>query len=562
MPKTKARLKAALGAAASAIGVHDVEPGAIQLARPARAEHGDLSSNLALILAKRLARAPRSVAEDLVTALGRQFDSLALSEVATTEIAGPGFINFRLSPVHRAAVVTEAASAGVGVYGRLDLGGGARVQIEFVSANPTGPLHVGNGWWAAYGDALARVFQACGYQVEREYYVNDTGGQIRRLGESVLAKARGTEVAEGGYQGDYVAELAARYEGPLDESAESVLAAGRWAAALILDDIKGSLERISVRYDQWYSQASIEESGAISETISHLAERGLIYEKDGATWLASSGLGDNRDRVLVKSDGDPTYLAGDIAYHRDKFIVRGFDQVVDVFGADHHGHVASLKAGVAALGVDPGRLRIQIGQMVSLVGRIGSVDGSAETVGIIKMSKRAGNIVRLDDLVSDIGPDALRLLSLSASIDQPTTLDLEAIRVQSMENPVYYVQYAFARISSIARVMRERSIERRPLDQVDLTVLDHDRELSLISSIETFTEVLESACLNQAPHKVATWVREVAGHFHGFYHDCPILSLAGQDETLLQARLWLVEAARVALASGLDLLGVSAPESM
>ncbi|HLH27672.1 MAG TPA: arginine--tRNA ligase, partial [Acidimicrobiales bacterium] len=369
---------------------------------------------------------------------------------------------------------------------------------------------------------------------------------IRALGESLLARRRGEEVPEAGYQGDYLVDLASRYDGPDD-----VTEAGRWAAEHILADIRRTLESIGIFFDEWYSQASIEESGAVDETIALLSERGLVFEEDGAVWFRSTALGDRRDRVLRKSDGDATYLAGDLAYHRDKFLVRGFDRVIDIFGADHHGQVASLFAGVEAMGVDPRRLEVKIGQMVSLV------DGEGE----VRMSKRAGNAVSLDSLIADLGPDATRILSLMSSLDQATTFDLAAARAESVENPVFYVQMASARIGGIARKRRERGIERAPLADVDLGLLTHPREVELIRCLDELPEVVEEAALERQPTKVTTWVRRLATAFHGFYHDCPILS-EEVEAGLTQARLWLVEGARIGLVIGLGLLGVSAPESM
>jgi arginyl-tRNA synthetase len=478
--------------------------------------------------------------------------------VAAVEVAGPGFVNFRLADGWLHDVLRQVATEGVEGYARHRLGVGERVNLEFVSANPTGPLHVGNGWWCAYGDALARVLARCGWSVQREYYVNDTGGQIRQLGESLLARRQGAEVPEEGYQGAYVTELARSYDGPDD-----VTVAGRWAADRIVAEIRATLEAIGVFFDEWFSQASIEDSQAVAETLGILRERGVVYEEDGAVWLRSTAFGDNRDRVLVKSNGDFTYLAGDLAYHRNKFFVRCFDRVINVLGADHHGQVASLRAGVQALGVEPGRLEIRLGQMVSLA------EG--------RMSKRSGNFVALSDLVADIGADATRLLSLMSSIDQPTTIDLETVRRQSMDNPVYYVQYAHARIASIGRVAAERGVSRRPLADVDLSLLGHPRELDVLRSLSELPDVVLDACMTRAPHKVSVWVRELAGRFHGFYHDCPVLGAGSVPERsggsvpersgavgpeLTQARLWLVEAARVGLAVGLDLLGVGAPDSM
>ncbi len=510
--------------------------------RPSRPEHGDWSTNVALVYAKEVGEPPRALAERIAAHLA----SDPPPHLERVEVAGPGFLNFHLYPKWLHESLREAVSGGTDHYARPGIGGGERVQVEFVSANPTGPLHVGNGWWGSYGDALARVLARCGWSVEREYYVNDTGGQVRRLGSSLLARRRGEEVPEDGYQGSYVKELAKSYKGPDD-----VMEAGRFAAERILGSIRSTLASIGIVYDEWYSQASVEESGAVEETIGLLRSRGLVEERDGALWLLSTRLGDSRDRVLVKANGDVTYLGGDLAYHRDKFIVRGFDRVIDVFGADHHGQVASLKAGVAALGVDPSRLEVKLGQMVALV------DGGKSGA----MSKRAGNFVALDDLIADIGPDATRLLSLVSSLDQAATLDLDVVRGQSMENPVYYVQYAHTRMASIERVRIERAIERAPLDDVDLSVLAHERELELLRRVEELPDVLAEAARDRAPHKVTAWVRSLAGAFHGFYHDCPVLA-PSTPQGLAQARLWLVEAARVALVIGLDLLGVSAPEEM
>ncbi len=519
-----------------------VDPDDVHLERPARLEHGDWSTNVALVAAKRAGTNPRALATSLQEVLAAD----PPPHVTSVEVAGPGFVNFHLDAGWLQDALAELLEQGEDRYARPDVGHGERVQVEFISANPTGPIHVGNGWWGSYGDALARILARSGYRVSREYYVNDTGGQIRTLGESVLARRRGDEVPEGGYQGEYVTELAGEYDG-----SDDVTVAGRWAADRILDHIRTTLESIGIFFDEWYSQASIEESGAVEETIALLAEKGLVFERDGATWFRATELGDNRDRVLRKSDGDATYLAGDIAYHRDKFLVRGYDRVIDVFGADHHGQMASLFAGVAALGVDPSRLEVKLGQMVSLV------DGDEA----VKMGKRAGNAISLDSLIADIGPDATRILSLMSSLDQATTFDLALVREQSNENPVFYVQMASARIGGVARKARERGIVRAPLQDVDLSVLTHDRELDLIRCLEELPDVVAEAAVDRAPTKVTAWVRRLATSFHGFYHDCPILS-PGVEEPVRQARLWLVEGTRVGLAIGLGLLGVDSPESM
>ena len=528
-------------AAEGSLGL-DVDPAEVHLERPARREHGDWSTNIALVTAKKAGTNPRTLATALVEVLERHLPD----HVVAVELAGPGFINFRLDDGWLHEALAAVLDEGEDGYARPDIGHGEKVQVEFISANPTGPIHVGNGWWGSYGDALARVLARTGYDVSREYYVNDTGGQIRTLGMSLLARRRGEEVPEGGYRGDYVTELAAEYDGTDD-----VTVAGRWAADRILERIKATLTSVGIVFDEWYSQASIEESGAVDETIALLASKGLVYERDGATWFRSEQLGDVRDRVLRKANGDATYLAGDLAYHRDKFLVRGFDRVIDVFGADHHGQVASLFAGVEALGVDRSRLEVKLGQMVSLV------DGDEA----VKMGKRAGTAIDLDTVIADIGPDATRILSLMSSLDQAATFDLAAVREQSAENPVFYVQMASARIGGVGRKAVERGVVRASLADVDLSLLTHPRELEVVRCLEELPEVVADAAADRAPTKVTTWVRHLASCFHGFYHDCPILA-DDVDPALAQARLWLVEAARIGLAIGLGLLGVSAPEAM
>jgi arginyl-tRNA synthetase len=532
-------LATALRSALAAAGIDP--PGEIHLERPARREHGDWSSNIALATAKAAGQVPRELAARLAEALNAD----PPAHVEQVEVAGPGFVNFRLRDTWLHDVLVDVVEAGEQGYARPEIGDGERVQIEFVSANPTGPIHVGNGWFASYGDSVGRVMERCGYEVSREYYVNDTGGQIRRLGASLLARRVGTPVPEDGYPSGFVKGLASAYDGP-----EDIDAAGRWAAERILGFIRHQMEAVHIHYDVWFSQASVEESEAVAETVAALDDAGLVWEEDGAIWLNTGAFGDPREkRVLRKSPdqgGDYTYLAGDIAYHRNKFLIRGFDRVINVWGADHHGQVASLIAGVEALGVERGRLEVRLGQMVSLAsGRIG---------------KRLGNAVDLDDLVDDIGPDVMRLLSLGTSIDQAPTIDLDKVREESRESPVFYVQYANARIHSIGRKAAEAGIERRPLADADLSLLTHERELDVLRSLSELPEVIAVACHERAPHRVAGWAREHANRFHGFYHDCYVIGDVPPE--LTQARLWLVEAARVGLAIGLDVLGVSAPESM
>jgi arginyl-tRNA synthetase len=533
-------LEQSLRDALAAVGID--APAEIHLERPARREHGDWSSNVAMATAKAAGRNPR----ELATALAEWLSNNPAQHVDRVELAGPGFVNFHLRPTWLHDVLTDVLEQGEANYARLDVGAGERVQVEFVSANPTGPIHVGNGWFASYGDSVARLLERSGHAVSREYYVNDTGGQIRRLGASVLARRAGKPVPEDGYPSGYVKGLSAAFDGP-----EDVDAAGTWAAERILGFIRHQMHDVHIDYDEWFSQASIEESDAVDETIALLAEKGVLFEEDGALWIRTADHGDPREkRVLRRSaeqGGDYTYLAGDIAYHRNKFLIRGFDRVIDVWGADHQGQVKSLQAAMAILGVDPSRLEIRIGQMVSLAGgRIG---------------KRLGNAVDLDDFVDDIGPDVMRLLSLMTSIDQAPTIDLDKLRAESKESPVYYVQYAHARIASIERFAAERNVVRGVLTSDQLALLVHERELELLRSLSELPEVVLAACEERAPHKIGTWVRELADRFHGFYHDCYVIG-EGVSPELTQARLWLVESARIGLAIGLDLLGVSAPESM
>jgi len=538
MPTVREALTTAIVTALSGLGV-DVAAERVLLERPSRREHGDWSTNVALVTAKGVGRPPRSLATDLAERLSQE----PPPHVRLVEVAGPGFINFHLHDSWLHDVLRSVVAEGEERYARPDLGHGERVQVEFVSANPTGPIHVGNGWFASYGDAVARLLERCGSEVTREYYVNDTGGQIRRLGASMLARREGTALPEDGYPAGFIKGLAAAYDGPSD-----VAAAGRWAAERTLGYIRLQMDAINIHFDEWFSQASIEESDAVEETVALLRRQGLVFEEEGATWLRTAGFGDPRERrVLKRSGGEWTYLAGDIAYHRNKFLIRGFDRVINVWGADHQGQVASLKAAVAALGVDPDRLEIRLGQMISLASG--------------RMSKRAGNAVDLDDLVDDIGADAMRLLSLVNSIDQATTVDIDKVRAESRDSPVYYVQMAYARIAGIGREAAKRDVVRRPLDEADLTLLTHERELDVLRALSELPDVVAEACAQRAPHKVTTWVRELADRFHGFYHDCFVLHPDVADE-LAQARLWLVESARIGFAVGLGLLGVTAPETM
>lgn len=513
-------------------------PDGVVVERPARREHGDWSSNVALVAAKSAGRRPRDLAEEIVASLRAS----PPHNVAAVEVAGPGFVNFRLHDSWLHEVLVEVVSDGEQGYARHDLGGGRRVNVEFVSANPTGPLHAGGGRWAAYGDALCNVLERCGHVAHREYYLNDRGTQMDLFAASLLARRRGEQPPDGGYRGDYVDEWAAEMPDDADPLA--------WGYERAKRDLAETLARMGVQFDAWFSERALVESGAVEATLTELRERGMVYEAEGATWLRTEQFGDRKDQPIVRSTGEYLYLLPDLAYHRDKF-GRGFDLLIDIWGADHHGYVPSMRAGLACLGHAADELEIILGQLVSLA-RAGQE---------VRLSKRTGDLVALSDLLDAVGPDVARLTFLLQSIDTRQTIDLDVITSQSMENPVYYMQYAHARIASITRVAAERGVERDPLSGVDVGLLTHERELEVLRSLSRLPEVVLEACRDRAPHRVTTWVRELADRFHGFYHDCYVMG-EGVSPELTQARLWLVEGARIGLAIGLDLLGVSAPERM
>ncbi|MBV9413135.1 MAG: arginine--tRNA ligase [Acidimicrobiia bacterium] len=523
----------------AALGRVDIDaPDVIHLERPARREHGDWSSNVALATAKKAGRNPR----ELATEIAKVLDDELPRHVSSVEVAGPGFVNFRLHDSWLHDVLQDVVQRGEQDYARNDTGQGTTVNVEFVSTNPTGPVHAGGGRWAAYGDSLCRILERSGYAPHREFYLNDRGVQMQLFAQSLVARKQGRNVPDEGYQGEYVTEWAAE----MPDDADPL----EWGYERVKRDVAETLERLGVHYDTWFSERSMVASGAIEATLQDLRDHGVVYDADGAVWLRTTDFGDDKDRVLVKSDGEPTYVLPDIAYHRDKFS-RGFQLLVDVWGADHHGYMPRLKIGVQALGHNPDELEIILGQFVTLV------RGGEE----VKLSKRSGNVVTLSEVIDEVGPDAARLTFLLQSIDTKQVFDIDLVRSEAMENPVYYVQYAHARISSIERVAAERGVARSPLAEVDLSLLTHERELDVLRSLAELPDVVQLACVERAPHKVTTWVRELAGRFHGFYHDCYVMGTDVAPE-LTQARLWLVESTRVGLAIGLGLLGVSAPESM
>ena len=531
------QLAAALRAALSTLEVTPL-PDTINLERPARREHGDWSSNVALAMAKRAGWNPRELAGRLAEILNADLPA----HVTSVEIAGPGFVNFRLADSWLHDVLVEVLEHGVDGYARADVGAGTKVLVEFVSANPTGPLHAGHGRGAAYGDSLARILERVGYDVSRENYLNDRGTQMQLFVASLAARQRGEPVPEGGYQGEYISEWAAE----IPEGADLL----EWGESRAVEDHRETLAAMGVHFDTWFSERSMVASGAITQTLADLRDRGVVYDLDGAVWLRSTDYGDDKDRVLVKSDGEYTYLLPDIAYHRDKF-ARGFDLLIDVWGADHHGYVPRMKAAMQALGHDPAELECAIIQLVNLL------KGGQP----VRFSKRAGDIVELRDVLDEVGPDAARLTYLLQSIDSTQTFDYDLVKSQANENPVFYVQMAYARIRSIFRVAAERGVERRPLAEVDLALLTHERELDVLRALSELPDTLVTAANDRAPHRITTWVRELAGAVHGFYHDCYVMG-EGISPELTQARLTLVEAASVGLHIGLDLLGVSAPEQL
>lgn len=512
-------------------------PAEIGLERPARREHGDWSSNVALVCAKAAGRKPRELAQQLVDAL----IAAPPPHVDRVELAGPGFLNFHLRHSWLHDELRAVIDAGIEGFASFDDGGGTAINVEFVSANPTGPVHAGHARGAAHGDSIARLLERCGYSVTRDFYINDRGVQMQLFGASLAARRDGREVPDGGYHGEYIVEWAA--DMPADDDPV------KWGEARALADQREVLAAFNVEFDTWFSEKAMVLAGAIGQTLSELRDRGVVYEADGAVWLRSSDFGDDKDRVLVKSDGEPTYLLPDIAYHRDKF--GRADRLINVWGADHHGYIARMRAAVQALGHDPAELEVEITQMVDLV----------ENGEPLKLSKRAGTVIELRDIIDIAGTDAARLTYLLQSIDSRQTVDMAVVTSQGMDNPVFYVQMAHARIHGIARHASEAGVSRRPLADVDLSLLAHVRELEVLRSLSELPDIVLLACHERAPHKVTTWVRELAGAFHGFYHDCYVIG-DGVVPELTQARLWLVEAARIGFAIGLDLLGVSAPASL
>ena len=513
------------------------------LERPPKPEMGDYSTNAAMLLAPVRGEQPRAVAERLVEQLGGRLEGTA----ERIEVAGPGFINLFLADRwHRDGV---AAVLGAGE----DLGvpaswGGERVNVEFVSANPTGPLTAAGGRHAAFGDSLARVLELAGDEVEREYYLNDIGGQVRRFAESIAARMRGEQPPEDGYEGAYVEDLARELAGDgVDPGDLDRLE--RLGVERMRQGIAATLERFGVNHDTWSSERELVESGRAQAALDELRERGHVYESEGATWLRTTEFGDDKDRVLLRSDGEPTYLAPDIAYHRDK-LARA-DRLVNVLGADHHGYVGRMRAALAASGEDPDRFEAPIMQLVHVI------EGGERA----QMSKRRGEFVSLDELIDDIGTDAARFLMLQRSHDTTVDLDLELARSQSQENPVYYVQYAHARIASILRKAGDDAVAATTADPgATLGAPAEPSERALIKRLLELPDEVRAAAELRAPHRLCAYSMATAADFHGFYRDCQVVGAEG--EGVEAARLVVCVATMRVIARTLDLLGVSAPERM
>lgn len=525
--------------------------------RPQKADHGDFASGLPLRVAKAARRPPLEIAQLLADALGQGGNDGPLGEVTA---APPGFVNFRLSGDWLRAQVEVIRAAG-GTFGNVDAGSGRRVQIEFVSVNPTGPVHVGHARGAVLGSGLAGALSAAGFDVTREYYVNDAGNQMELFYRSVFARyaeALGrTDVPlpEDGYRGAYLVELGEEFAGrhgprylEMDE-AEAVAELGEEALNRMLGVIRADLERIGVDFDVWFRERDLYANGQYEETMTLLRERGYTAIRDGAEWFTSTALGEEKDNVIVRSTGVPTYFASDIAYHRDKFGRRGFDRVIDIWGADHQGHVPRMKAVMQALDLEPDRLTILIGQIVTL----------KHGGDIVRASKRSGNIVTLGDLVDEVGADACRFFFLARAAESQMEFDLELAKKESSDNPVYYVQYAHARIAGILRQADERGVA---WDDGDTALLTDPAELALVRRMLQLPEIVDSIAVTLAPHSLPHYAVDLATAFHWFYDHCRVLSSDPADAPLMKARLKLTEAARVALARTLALMGMRAPETM
>ena len=543
-------IAAAIGAAIERGDLLGTIPVTIPLERPKNRDHGDYATSVALQLAKPAGMSPRAVAELL------QSDLLALDSVSAVEIAGPGFINITLNRSSQAELVRTILSSAQH-YGIGNALNGVAINLEFISANPTGPLHLGHTRWAAVGDALGRVLTAAGAQVTREFYINDRGNQMDLFGKSVEAAALGLPIPEDGYQGGYINDLAdvvvAENPGIKDVAASTRYESFREAAYKVqLAQQQGVLNTFNTHFDVWFSERSLHEVGAVEHGIDKLRQQGHVFDSEGAIWLRTTDFGDDKDRVITKANGDLTYFASDTAYYINKR-ERGFDICIYMLGADHHGYVNRLRATAACAGDNPDyNVEVLIGQLVKIM------EGGEE----VKLSKRAGTIITLEELVEKVGVDAARYTLIRYPVDTPMVMDIDILRRNTNENPVYYVQYAHARIAAVLRNVAELSIPMG-LDHFDPTQLTHDRENELLGTLAEFPGVVAAAAQFREPHRVARYLEELAGVYHGFYADCRVLPLGDEVASPLHsARANLCAATKQVIKNGLDLLGVSAPERM
>jgi len=541
-----AAVRAALQAAADAGDLAVDVPAEVRVERPRNRDHGDWSTNIALRLAKGAGVPPRDVAAVLAERVR------AIEGVQRVDVAGPGFLNITLEAASAAGLARTIVEAGA-TYGHGTSEAGRVVNLEFISANPTGPLHIGHTRWAALGDAMRRLLDAAGADATSEYYINDAGAQMDKFGASVLARAQGEEPPEGGYPGAYVQDLAQQVLSERPdltslEHDEAVALARDLGYRAQLEAIRETLERFGVHFDVWFSERSLHDGGAVDEAVARLRQQGHVYDDGGAVWLRTTDFTDDKDRVLVRADGVPTYFAADAAYYLSKKD-RGFDEKVYLLGADHHGYINRLKAIAACAGDDPEHnIEVKIGQLVAIAGE--------------RMGKRRGNAIYMDELIEWIGSDAVRYSLARYPADSPLSLDGEELRKQTNDNPVFYVQYAHARTANVARLAAEDGVRRE--DGFDASLLSDPTEATLLAALGDFPRVLAQAAHLMEPHRVARYLEELAGAFHKWYDTCRVRPLTAEEEItdLHRSRLWLNDATRQVLANGLDLLGVSAPERM
>ena len=521
-------------------------PEQVRVERPRNRDHGDWSTNVAMQLAKGAGVPPRELATQLAARLG------AVDGVKAVDVAGPGFLNITLDAASAGELARSIVEAGP-AYGRNESEAGHVINLEYISANPTGPLHLGHTRWAALGDAMARLLKASGATLTTEYYLNDAGAQMDKFARSVVARAKGEPTPEGGYPGEYIDTLAAavlqqRPDLPELPEDEAMAIARELAYPLQLADIRETLEAFGVHFDVWFSEKTLHDEGAVEQAVARLREQGHVFDQDDAIWLRTTDFGDDKDRVLIRANGEPTYFAADAAYYLSKKD-RGFDEKIYLLGADHHGYINRLKAIAACAGDDPEHnIEVKIGQLVNLGGA--------------RLSKRAGNIIELRDLIDWIGTDAIRYSLARYPSDSPLSLDGEELRKQTNDNPVFYVQYAHARTSNVARLANEDGVRRE--DGFDPSLLSDPTEAALLAILGDFPRVVAQAAHLREPHRVARYLEDLAGRFHKWYDTCRVRPMSADEQItdVHRTRLWLNDATRQVLANGLDLLGVSAPDRM